>query len=350
MMRSLALALLLALSAVGVFVTPAAVAQSPSAISAADKKKAIGHYKRGRQLFAAKRYAPALEQFDASLALMPSPNTELLRAHALRELGRKAEAMTSYERVMNEATERIGLGQSRYQGALDDASQWFGKLRPDVAELRVLVANAPGPVTVACGDASLDAKPVDATGGAYRAQAWRAPGPVTVTIGWGEGEERTEQVELAAGKVETLEIDLAPPPEDTPPPEPEAPVVDQQVDEGDFPAPPLATWIAAGVGVVGFGLFAIFGSMSASTAADLDECAPQCPESLREDADSGHTQQTVANVGLVVGIAGIAAAGTIWLIDALVLSDDGAGDERPEDDAAVGLSVGPTGVMLHGTF
>lgn len=343
--------LLMTIGAALVVSTPAALAQAPSAISAEDKQKAIGHYRKGRQLFAAKRYEPALKELDASLALMPSPNTELLRAHALRELGRGAEAMRAYENVMNEATERLGLGQNRYQAALDDASQWFGKLRPDVAELRVLVTHAPGEVSMAYEGDDLEVAAVDASQGAFRSKAWLSPGSGTVTVRWGDGEERTAQVELAAGKVEQLELDLAPPtdevtPEPTQPPLPDTP----EPEEGEFPMPPLASWISAGVGVVGFGMFAIFGAMSASTAADLDECAPQCPDDLREDADSGKTQQTVANVGLVLGIVGLTAAGTIWLVDVLLDDGEAPADDALPDDSAVGLSVGPTGVLVYGAF
>jgi hypothetical protein len=345
MTRTLAIALLLVAGTTSLAPTPMAFGQSPSAISDADKRKAIGHYKKGRQLFAAKRFEGALKQFDASLALMPSPNTELLRAHALRELRRHAEAMTAYENVMNEATERLGLGQTRYQAALDDASQWFGKLRPEVAELQVVVSNAPGEVTISFDDTPLEAAAVDAAAGAYRAKTWHGPASGVVTVRWGDGEERTQQVELTVGRVETIEIDLAPEPEEAPPPPVDTPPAPEP-EGSEFPMPPIATWITGGVGVVGFGLFAIFGSLSSSTASDLDECAPRCSDSLREDADSGQTQQVVANVSLVVGIAGVTAAGTIWLIDALT---DG-GSEPSDDDAAVGLSVGPTGMLLRGTF
>lgn len=350
MTRLLAIVLLALVGAIGVATTPAALAEVPSAISPADRRKAITHYKRGRQLLALKRFDQALAELDASIALMPSPNTELLRAHALRELGRPAEAVAAYERVMNEATDRIGLGQSRYQATLDDASQWFGKLRPEVTELRVLVANAPGEVTVQFEGEPLAVEAM-ANEGAFRARAWLAPGSGRVTVRHGDGDEHTEQVELPAGKVQTVEIDLAPPPTEPVEPGPIEPAPPAPPVEGaDFPVPPLASFITAGVGVVGFGMFAIFGSLSSSTAADLDECAPRCPDALREDADAGQTQQTVANVGLVIGIAGLAAAGTIWLVDALLADDAGPADEGDGQADGMALSIGPAGVALRGTF
>jgi hypothetical protein len=66
---------------------------------------------------------------------------------------------------------------------------------------------------------------------------------------------------------------------------------------------------------------------------------------LREDADAGKRNQLIANVGLGVGITGLAAAGTIWMLDVFVFSED---DTSEASDLA--LSVGPTGATLTGSF
>ena len=55
--------------------------------------------------------------------------------------------------------------------------------------------------------------------------------------------------------------------------------------------------------------------------------------------------QLIANIGLGVGITGLAAAGTIWVLDAVVFDDD---DGAESSDLA--LQVGPTSVSLSGSF
>lgn len=352
MTRRLFFALLLGVAAVLSSQPELAHAQANSPISAQDRQQAIGHYRKGRQLFAVRKYQQALEQFDKALALMPSPNTELVRAHTLRELGRKTEAMASYEAVMKEASDRVGLGQTRYQPALDDATRWRKRLRPELAELNVVVRNAPGEVTVQVDGDLLAVEPPSGVEALIRAHAWRQPGAATVTVSSGDAAAQSREVELVAGKAEEVEFELASPEPEAgagapaesapaPPPPPGA--------ESEFAAPPVPAWIAAGVGVVGFGLFAVFGALSSSTASDLDECAPQCPDSLREDADAGKTQQTVANVGLIVGATGMVAAGTIWLVDALTAespAEEGDGPDETEPEVALGVGS----VWLRGRF
>ncbi len=63
----------------------------------------------------------------------------------------------------------------------------------------------------------------------------------------------------------------------------------------------MGSWITGGVGLAGVATFAVFGSIAKSKANELDECLPHCPESLRSTADEGKRNQTIANIGLVVG-------------------------------------------------
>ena len=86
--------------------------------------------------------------------------------------------------------------------------------------------------------------------------------------------------------------------------------------------PPTVSWIAWGVGVAGFATFAIFGSMAESAADDLDACRPLCPQSLKDRADGGERDETIANVGLVVGALGIVGGGVAWIVSAAAGSDD----------------------------
>lgn len=303
--------------------------------------EAIAAYKKGRTLLAQNKPEQALAELERSLLMLPSPNTELLIGHAQRDLNRFGEAMATYERVLAEASAKVQAGESRYQRTLEEAGRWSAALRPKVGKLAVTVS---GPAT----DAEIAVDNREVTLDDARAGLWVSTGVVTVVATTPDGREARQEVEVAAGSAATpVELTLpAPTPDVSPAPTATSePLADDHASEQDFPWPPWPTYVAAGVGVVGFALFAGFGAASASTASDLDACAPSCPESLREDADAGKRNQLIANIGLGVGITGLAAAGTIWILDATVF------DDEPSSEASdLALRVGPTGAMLTGTF
>ena len=90
-----------------------APAQGASAQTAAQD-----HYTAGRESYRLGLYGRALEEFERSLALAPSPNTRLYIARSLRELGRWAEANEQYAATVKEAEQRGG----RYTATRDAAT------------------------------------------------------------------------------------------------------------------------------------------------------------------------------------------------------------------------------------
>jgi hypothetical protein len=75
-------------------------------------------------------------------------------------------------------------------------------------------------------------------------------------------------------------------------------------------------YVAGGVGAVGLATFAIFGLLEKSTHSNLESECPNnvCPSSKYGDVSSGKTQETVANVGLIVGAVGLAAGATLFVL------------------------------------
>lgn len=313
-----------------------------SPAQAQNDPEAIAAYKKGRTLLAQSKPEAALAELKRSLAMLPSPNTELLIGHALRDLSRFGEAMETYNRVLADASAKVQAGETRYQRTLEEAGRWSAALRPKVGKVIVTLS----------GDASNAALRVDGrdvTLDDGRAGLWVSTGVVSVVATTSDGREARQEVDVVAGgtdqRVElTLPASVVP---TTPPPTvtPRDPLASPETSDGEFPWPPWPAYVAGGVGVVGFALFAGFGAASASTASDLDGCAPNCPESLRQDADAGKRNQLIANVGLGVGITGLAAAGTIWVLDAVVFDDEGAAEA-----SELALQVGPTGATLSGSF
>jgi len=67
--------------------------------------------------------------------LLPSPNTELLRGHTLRALGRLAEAMESYQRVKREAGAKVRNGEKRYRPSLEEAGRYSAVLETKLGQV-----------------------------------------------------------------------------------------------------------------------------------------------------------------------------------------------------------------------
>ena len=112
---------------------------------------------------------------------------------------------------------------------------------------------------------------------------------------------------------------------------------------------------AGGVGAAGLITFGIFGGMTLSTYGDLDDTCPDgnCPVGSQEDIDAGQTYQTVANVGLVIGLVGAAASATLFLLPMLTGSDEGASEEEmaaARRHPPLTIGVGPGALTIGGHF
>jgi hypothetical protein len=75
----------------------------------------------------------------------------------------------------------------------------------------------------------------------------------------------------------------------------------------------LPAYIAGGVGAAGLIGFAVFGIMASGSQSDLENsgCKPNCSQS---DVDSIKTKYLIANISLGVGIVGIGAGVTMFLL------------------------------------
>jgi hypothetical protein len=98
-------------------------------------------------------------------------------------------------------------------------------------------------------------------------------------------------------------------------PAPKAPVPTAARAEPPPPAPtwghPTSTWILAGLGVVGVGMFAVFGGLGKSEESSLDKCKPGCGHARVNDMFRDYA---IADASLGVGVLSLAAAGVILLV------------------------------------
>lgn len=300
-----------------------------------EKARAQDLYKSGAMSFEFRRWEEALGKFRASYAVVRSPNTHLMISRSLIELGQKLEA---YNELLVTEAEAKQAGD-RYADAARKASDLRATMSGTVAVLTVEVTGGEDPaVTVMVGGAD------------WPRSRWGQPlamkaGELEVIGRYHGAERRREKVTLALGANQTVKLDLgvAPDVASPPPVAPTRPPVEDERKGDGSPLIPLAA-ISAGIGAGGLAIFTVFGLMNQSTYETLEKrCSNGCGPSDQDEVDEGKTQQTVANIGLIVGAVGLAAAGTLVIV--VLATDDG-----PPDTASARLRVGPSGASFDGTF
>lgn len=268
-------------------------------------------FAEGTAHFQAGRWGAALAALRRSHALVESPNTELMIARSLRELGRSVEAVTAFEQAAGAAGAKVAEGEPKYAPTKRAAEEEGRKLRATLGSIRVRVAKRPGLVVI------IDGRPVtlDAAG---EATVLHPPGNATVFVSDASGAEQRQALTVVAGSTVELEFaaDASPralslSPNVIAPAEP-TPAAEPRASTGSWAVPAA---IATGVlTLAGTGIFVGFGSDSRAKYDALDaRCGPSsCGPAERAEADAGERSQVIANVGLAV--AGVAAVATIAFV------------------------------------
>ncbi len=323
------LAALSLLAALAVAPTAHAAGEYPSKASPVKREQAQSLFEKGHQLFQAKKYPEALTEFRASFDIVASPNTHLFMARCLREMGRLVEAYVELGRTAVEAKE-LAVEDSRYGKAADSATAE----RNDLARQLGFVS-----ITI---DHATDATTLKVAGEEVRRAGWSEPipalpGAVTIRVETPPGAPIERTVTVAAGARESVTIDASPGAANA------APSVGSASTAASRRAPlRTAGYVSAAVGVLGLATFTVAGLSARSTYNSLQaECGGPCPASHQSDIDSGRTKQAIANVGLVIGVVGVAAGATLIFLG-------GSADKPNEPHTA--LSVGPGTFSLAGTF
>ena len=158
-----------ALLAVVVAVLSAASAQ------AAPLGGGLRKFEEGAKLFAAGQYRAALQAYEASMTLEPSPNTRFKIAKCFVALGKTASAYVNFKRTVQEAQDRSNAtGEKRFLPTRDAALLEANALESRVPRLTLVVpADVP------------DGFSVTVDGGAMPRPVWGIgvetdPGPHTI--------------------------------------------------------------------------------------------------------------------------------------------------------------------------
>jgi hypothetical protein len=265
---------------------------------AGPEEDAAALYGKATELTRAGRCEEAIPLLERSYAMVESPNSVLLLARCMRDGGRLEEAYRRYETALEKAEARVALGELRYSATATSAREELTALRKRSGTVVIKGIGASQHIEV-------HGMRVEPQGdGSARVRVRKGTANVKLVEGDRTVRERAVDVKVD----QTVEISLA-----GPKPEATATVPAPAAVTAPTPETPSSSWLmpatigAGAVGVVGFGAFAFFGLRSQSVYSSLEQCSPTCPPDRQAEADRGSREQTIANIGLVVGIVGAVA-------------------------------------------
>jgi hypothetical protein len=305
-----------------------AAGADPAMATPVQREQAQARFLRGKQLFQQKKYDEALIELKASLDIVASPNTRLQMARTLRALNRLVEAYVELGRVIAEAKEQA-VSDARYEKADTAARVERKELEPQLGFVTLSVQNARDETTVHIAKESLSAA-------AWSEPAPVMPGPTEIVVETpGHAAVRTSVV-LRAGEKKRVSIDAGA----SGAVEIKPIGASSETSEGSSSALRPLAYVAGGIGVAGLATFTIAGLSAKSTYNDLQStCRGPCPPDKSSEISSGRSKQTIANVGLALGIAGVVAGATLFVISM----------PKTKTERAA-LVVGPTWIGVRGTL
>jgi hypothetical protein len=336
----------------GAVLSASAVAEAagsdPTTATPPQKQEAQDHFSKAHDLFERKQFSQALDEARASWGVVASPNARILMARCLRESGRLAEAYREYSATIDDAN-ALATKEARYADTAKAAKDERTAVEPAIAMLTVQV------------DYATDDTRVIVAGQPLARDAWSTaqpenPGTLDIVVEVGGKEVARQAPSVAAGDKKTVHFDahltpaaVAPAPLD----KSDEPDLDKEAKAEVAPTPPRAgnglrtsAYVVGGVGAAGLLVFGIFGAMDDSTFSGLQNACLHnaCPPSKSSDISTGKTQQLVANIGLGVGIAGVAAGATLFVISLRAKSS------ASKSDATTSLVVSPSFIGLRGAL
>jgi hypothetical protein len=230
---------------------------------------------------------------------------------------------------MVEAKELVGQ-DNRYQRAYDAAAAERADIEPQLGFVSMTIVNA--------ADDSL----VRVNGEELRRAAWGEAAPVTagnteIVVQTPGRPPVTRTLTIAAGQKAQVTIDARS--NDAPVAPPTAPTETAGASDGGKSLR-TGAFVAGGVGAVGLITAVVAGVMAQSTYGDLGTACHNgpCPAGKADEISSGRTQETIANVGIVVGALGLATGGVLFYL---------AGKAAGPSGNSAALVVGPGSLALR---
>lgn len=308
--------------------------------SAAQKRAAAKKLGEGKKLLEQGKSEAALARLRAAHDSVADPNVSLLIATTLRNTGDLLAARAEYLRARAEA-EEAAMTDETWRGALTKIREGLTELEGVLGRLNIKLVHAPAGTEVV-----VDGEPVPLKN--LSEPLFVVAGSVTVEATAPDGTVARHVVALNAG--ERAAVELAFEPTEAPR---ESTRVEPEVAAESDPSPATSegrsyapAFIAGGVGLAGFATFAVFGVLSNSKFDSLEKDCPagHCPPDRHDEIAAGQRFQTIANVGLGVGIAGVVVGTALFIVAG------GSGREAPERSASTRVGFGIGSVEVEGSF
>ena len=249
-------------------------------------------------------YTPAYQEFKALAAETGSPNAELYVARCLRELGRLPEAYEAMRSALRDATTKAEK-EPKYAATRNAAAADLALLEPKVGKLIIAVVSPPPGLSVT----------VDGAPAKLGVPIATAIGEVVVRLVAPDRAPVERRAKTRGGEPVTLTValDAAAPAGDTPTPAATASPASPPTKGGGGR---IAGFVTLGIGAAGMVTFAAAGAMANSRYDSIQTACggARCTDPKYADQIAGGRRlDVIANVGLGVGLAGI-AAGTLLVI------------------------------------
>ncbi len=306
-------------------------AASAMPVHAQQSPQAEQLFRVGRDLVKQGKYAEGCEKLEASQRIEPNVNTLLNLAGCREKNGQIATAWALFLRAAGDARKN---GQTQL---VDIANAFAVKLEPRLPYLTVSVpdtSRVEGLVLELDGRALDPAEynqglPIDP--GSHQVLG-RAPGhePWTTTLTAGEAERKSVEVPRFKEVTKLVPAVAGGGVDDGAPAEP---IVDEQAD-GGMPAMRKAAIGAGIVGGVGLVAMTVFAVQARSTWQDAQDAGD---DQLRKDAES---KAGLATIGGVVGVAGVAAGITLWIVGKPAASERSVAWTPVVSKSGVGVAFG----------
>lgn len=271
-------------------------------------------FRRGTDLARQGRWLDALEAFEHSASLRPHPITSYNIAYSLRALARYSRASKLFAEAI--AAHQAGRSGRMTEPMLTAARTYRVEVEGKLARARVTLVPKSAAIAV-------NGRPLERVQGAGTTPVFRAgarepgdpepvgvesfeivldPGHQVFVISFA-GDTKTTTHAMFSGKAVTLKFVM----NDVGPREARPPT-----------SPPLSPWVYAAYGVGGAGLltatgFGIAAIVKRSELDDVCESPSRCPSSAEGDLSDARLYARITNIGLGVGIVGV-AVGTYLLL------------------------------------
>jgi hypothetical protein len=274
------------------------------------------------RLYKGRKATEALPLFRELAESTRSPNAQLYVGYCLSDLGKRLDAYNAFTATLRNIA---GRPEADYESTREAAEGQLARLNVRLSKIVITVVDPPPGFAVTLDGVAVEEK-------AWGFSIVVEPGAHHVdAAGTGVKPVRMEFY-LDGGQLKAVNL------------------VPKQADDGkaraaQAPQPASAPhtmrtagYVAGAAGIVGLGVFTVAGLVAKSTYDTLSrECgAAGCSDAgHRSDIDRGKSLQTVAIVGLVVGLVGVAAGSTLLLVDS-----------KKHDDAGVAMSWSAHGGMV----